>query len=124
AVGVQRDSQMYREYACDTTGLTPGLQVSFALQACGTPTPTLTPCPLCPTNTPTDTYTATSTRTPTNTRTVTRTRTPTVCAGSYAYATGSGDIVPGTVDTGNHCDDCVTAIQLPFAFQLYDQSFS
>ncbi len=30
----------------------------------------------------------------------------------------------GTVDIGNHCDDCNTAVTLPFAFTLYDQSFS
>jgi len=33
-------------------------------------------------------------------------------------------MVPGTVDTGNHCDDCVTAIPLPFPYQLYDQVFT
>ena len=33
-------------------------------------------------------------------------------------------IVPGATDTGNHCDDCVTAITLPFPFTFYGQSFS
>jgi hypothetical protein len=28
------------------------------------------------------------------------------------------------VDTGNHCDNCVTTVRLPFPVQLYDQSFS
>src|SRR5439155_11565214 len=35
----------------------------------------------------------------------------------------SGTIVPGTTDIGNHCDDCVTTITLPFSFTLYDQTF-
>src|SRR5205823_12479316 len=30
----------------------------------------------------------------------------------------------GTTDTGNHCDDCTTVISLPFAYNLYDQSFT
>ena len=38
--------------------------------------------------------------------------------------TTAGTIVPGTVDVGNHCDDCSTAVALPFQFQLYDQLFS
>ena len=33
-------------------------------------------------------------------------------------------MVPGTTDTGNHCDDCVTHMTLPFPVTLYDQSFS
>jgi hypothetical protein len=32
--------------------------------------------------------------------------------------------VPGTTDTGNHCDDCITNIALPFSFQLYGNSYS
>ena len=32
--------------------------------------------------------------------------------------------MPGTVDTGNHCDDCLSNITLPFAYSLYDQSFT
>src|SRR5262249_42973675 len=33
-------------------------------------------------------------------------------------------IVPGTTDTGNHGDDTVVTIALPFSFTLYDQSFT
>jgi hypothetical protein len=33
-------------------------------------------------------------------------------------------IVPGTTDTGNHCDDCTTTVALPFPYTLYDQTFT
>src|SRR5215472_18271585 len=43
----------------------------------------------------------------------------------YTVTTSSGaSIVPGTSDTGNHCDDCVTGIALPFPVSLYDQVFT
>ena len=32
--------------------------------------------------------------------------------------------MPGTTDIGNHGDDTVTTIALPFAYTLYDQSFT
>ena len=32
--------------------------------------------------------------------------------------------MPGTTDTGNHCDDCTTAISLPFSVTLYDQTYT
>jgi hypothetical protein len=37
---------------------------------------------------------------------------------------GTGTIVPGTTDTGNHIDDGTTTITLPFAYQLYNQTFT
>jgi hypothetical protein len=37
---------------------------------------------------------------------------------------GTGTIVPGTTDTGNHIDDGATAITLPFPYTLYGQSFT
>ena len=46
-----------------------------------------------------------------------------VCTYAVSTATGSS-IVPGTTDTGNSCDDCTTAIALPFGYQLYDQTFT
>src|SRR5207249_5844726 len=53
------------------------------------------------------------------------TATPALCPGNYVYTTTTAaTIVPGTTDTGNHCDDCLTTISLPFAYTLYDQSFS
>ena len=32
--------------------------------------------------------------------------------------------MPGTTDIGNHGDDTVTTIALPFPFTLYDQTFT
>ena len=43
----------------------------------------------------------------------------------YVVTTSSGAvIVPGTDDTGNHCDECVTNITLPFPVIFYDQVFN
>jgi hypothetical protein len=51
--------------------------------------------------------------------------TPNVCNSvPYAITQSTGAVVPGTVDTGNHCDDCTTLITLPFPFRLYDQTFT
>ncbi len=82
--------------------------------------------PDCSIGTPTPTVTGTPpTSTPTNTPTRTPTPTPTVCPGAnYAISQTAGTIVPGTTDTGNHCDDCDTLIALPFAFKVYDQTLS
>src|SRR6266542_860252 len=33
-------------------------------------------------------------------------------------------IVPGTDDTGNHCDDCTTTISLPFPFTFFGNSYT
>ena len=79
----------------------------FRLMGTNGPTPTGTP------------PTATNTPPPTNTPTATAT----VC-GNYTVATSSGTIVAGTVDTGNHCDDCATLINLPFQYQLYTTPFN
>ncbi len=43
---------------------------------------------------------------------------------SYSTSTGSGTITPGTTDTGNHCDDCATAITFPFPVSVYGQTFN
>src|SRR4029079_15597334 len=42
----------------------------------------------------------------------------------YAIAQIGGAIVPGTVDIGNHGDDLVTTVALPFSYTLYDQAFT
>jgi N-acetylneuraminic acid mutarotase len=42
----------------------------------------------------------------------------------YTITPGIDTIVPGTDDTGNHCNDCDTLISLPFSFQLYDQTYN
>jgi len=42
----------------------------------------------------------------------------------YDIAQIGGSIVPGTTDTGNHGDDSVTTIALPFTYTIYDQTFT
>jgi len=42
----------------------------------------------------------------------------------YTISSITASIVPGTVDTGNHCDDCTTTIALPFPYTLYDQTYT
>ena len=42
----------------------------------------------------------------------------------YMITAGTGIIVPGISDTGNHCVWCETVIPLPFPFVLYDQTFT
>jgi hypothetical protein len=63
------------------------------------------------TNTPTRTFT----------RTPTITLTPTTCP--YVVNQAAATPFPGVTDIGNNCDDCVTAITLPFAYRLYDLTF-
>jgi hypothetical protein len=41
----------------------------------------------------------------------------------YTITTTTGTIVPGTTDTGNHCDDCIMPIALPFPVTFYDETF-
>ena len=92
-----------------------------------TPTPTASPTPTATATaspTPTSTATATATATFTPTPTPTATSTPTPCMGTYVINQIGGSIVPGTTDIGNHGDDTVTTIALPFPFTLYDQSFT
>jgi hypothetical protein len=42
----------------------------------------------------------------------------------YDIAQIGGSIVPGTTDIGNHGDDAVTTIALPFSYTLYDTVFN
>ena len=42
----------------------------------------------------------------------------------YTTTTGTGTIVPGVTDTGNHCDDCTTAITFPFPLSFYGNSYT
>ena len=47
------------------------------------------------------------------------------CVGDYTIAQiAAVTIVPGTTDIGNHGDDTVTTIALPFSYTLYDQTFT
>jgi hypothetical protein len=62
--------------------------------------------------------------TPTPTPTATPTPTPCPNCGTYNTSTGSGTIATATTDTGNHCDDCTTAVTLPFSVSLYGVQYS
>src|SRR5690349_21197629 len=43
----------------------------------------------------------------------------------YTTTTQTGQsIIPGTSDTGNHCDDCTTQITLPFPVSIYEASYT
>ena len=66
--------------------------------------------------------TPTPTASPSSTPTSTPTATPAGC--QYTFTTGTGPIVPGTTDTGNHIDDGDTFVALPFSFSLYDQTYN
>ncbi|PYL60074.1 MAG: hypothetical protein DMF31_05370 [Verrucomicrobia bacterium] len=63
------------------------------------------------------------TATSTATASATATHTPTPC-GQYWTTAGTLLIVPGTSDTGNHCDNCDTAVTLPFPFRLYGVTYT
>ncbi len=97
---------------------TPTATATATATATFTPTPTATftppPAPT-PTSTPTATATATATFTPTPTATYTPTPTPTACAGLAISQIGD-TIVPGDTDTGNHGEDLVTNVALPFPY--------
>jgi hypothetical protein len=121
-----------------TPTATPTNSPSATPSGTATPTRTYTVTPThtaTPTGTATPTYTATYTVTPTATRTFTPTSTPTLTvtptatyAGCryYSVVANRAPAVPidGRVDTGNHCDNCTTTINLPFPFRLYDQTFT
>ena len=74
-------------------------------------------------NVPLPSPTPTPTASPTPTATSTPTPTPIPCAGLTIIQVG-GSIVPGTTDIGNHGDDQVTPLALPFPFTLYGQTFT
>ena len=96
AVGAQRDIGSHStQFECNTGGLVDRLQLNFVYASgCASPTPTPTP-----------------------------TASPISCD-NYVATTGTGSIVPGTTDTGNHCDDCATAITFPFPVTLYGYTFT
>ena len=78
--------------------------------AVGMPSPTATP-------SPTPTATGTPSACGAGTATPTPTGSPT-CIGQYAINQIGGSIVPGTMDIGNHGDDTVTTMALPFPYTL------
>jgi hypothetical protein len=49
---------------------------------------------------------------------------PEGCIPSYTFAVAGRSFVPGVDDIGNHCDNCSTAIALPFPVTLYDQTYT
>jgi hypothetical protein len=117
--------------ACSTpsptvTGTPPSATPTFTRTPTRTRTATVTGTP--PTRTPTRTYTPTVTRTSTRTPIPTSTPgPPPQCDPTTNYAisvTSDVTIVPADFDVGNHCNDCTTAIQLPFPFHLYEQTFT
>jgi len=91
--------------------------------------------PVVPCATVTATYTVTRTATATTqaTHTPTANVTPSatssatpVCHPDSDYVTTvsmGATIVPGTVDVGNHCDDCTTTVSLPFTYYFYGRPF-
>ena len=43
----------------------------------------------------------------------------------YTVNTQTGQsIIPGTTDTGNHCDDCTTLVTFPFPVPVYETPFT
>ena len=46
------------------------------------------------------------------------------CTGFALTPSSGGVIVPGTADIGNHCDDCMTAVALPFSVTLYGTAYT
>jgi hypothetical protein len=49
---------------------------------------------------------------------------PTVCVPTYVAATATATMIPGGTDIGNHCDDCTTAITLPFSVNIYGSTYT
>src|SRR6478736_2432300 len=70
------------------------------------------------------TPTPTASPSPTSTATPTATATPTVSPCQIGITQITATIVPGTTDIGNHGDDTVTTVALPFPYTLYDQTFT
>ena len=123
--GVQKSTDFDQYFCNGSGGATTGGQ-SYILQSCGTPTPTPT---ASPSATPTAPATATPTGTVSPTPTAPASATPTAtatpsCSPGYAFTSGTGTIIPGVTDTGNHCDDCSTVISLPFSVTLYGTSYT
>src|SRR3954465_9448127 len=126
--GVQKNDTAFDQYFCNGAGMPATGAQSYILTPCGSPTPTPTASPsTSPTATATATATATPTATPTATVSATPTGTPTAtpsCTPGYTFTSGTGTIIPGVTDTGNHCDDCSTVIPLPFPVSVYGMSYT
>ena len=46
------------------------------------------------------------------------------CSSFSLTSSAGASIIPGTTDIGNHCDDCVTSIALPFPVTIYGTSYA
>jgi hypothetical protein len=91
---------------------------AYPLPGGGSPTPT-------PTASPSATPSATATPTAAGTATATPTATGTpTCQATYTTATATGTITAGGTDSGNHCDDCNTLVNLPFPVSVYGSPIS
>ncbi|HUS17686.1 MAG TPA: S-layer homology domain-containing protein, partial [Chloroflexia bacterium] len=73
--------------------------------------------------TPSQTPNVTATRTPVVTPSATPT---TVCVGTtyQAFASAGATMLPATNDINNHCDDCTTAVNLPFPVNVYGTAYT
>src|SRR5439155_12419716 len=101
-VGVQADSNVNAsQFLCNTTGISPGMKLTFSPLVCGQ-----------------FTFTPTTTRTPTFT--------PTTEPVDYAiYVSTGATIVTGTTLVQfSQCHNCVAGIALPFAYNFYGQQFT
>jgi hypothetical protein len=109
--------------ATETAAATPTATETVAATPTATETVAATPTA---TETAAATPTATETSTPTATATieVTPTGSPACTPGQYEISQISDSIVPGDTDIGNSCDDCITAVTLPFDFTLYGTTYS
>ena len=97
-----------------TATATPSTTPTATATASPTPTATASPTPSTAPDKPAATPTATATPTPTPVQT---------CC-QYITSSGSGMIVQGIIDTGNHCDNCVTSITFPFPVTFYDSIYT
>ncbi len=46
------------------------------------------------------------------------------CSGFTVTSSAGASIVPGTVDIGNHCDDCMTTVAIPFPVAMYGVNYN
>jgi hypothetical protein len=110
-IGVQRATGIsFTQFSCNTATVTPGLRIHWLPFPCNQPTPTFT-------STPTNTNTPAPTNTPTGLPT---------CGPSsqYQVVQTTGTAMNGTLDSGNHGDDVMTTITLPFTFYLYGNAYN
>src|SRR5207237_7791536 len=110
-VGLQFGTgERFAQVACNVAALTNGERIDFIPGPCG------------PSPTPTNTFTVTNTATPSASATPIATCGP---GSDYVILPSTGaSIVAGTTDIGNHTDDGVTTISLPFTYNLYAQPFT